>query len=69
MKKRRTSSGIALVIFFINSGFFLSNQVNIFVGTLDAKVEDIFVSFVITKHENNYDFVLSSLFSHVTSKL
>ena len=45
-----------------SSDFFLltSNQVNIFVSTLVANAEDIFVSFVITKYENNYSFVLSS---------
>ena len=52
-----------------SSDFFLltSNQVNIFVSTLVANVEDIFVSFVITKYENNYGFVLSSQFSPVTA--
>ena len=49
------------MIFFINfkSGF---------LSTLAANIEDIFVSFVITKSENNYGFVLSSQFSPVMSK-
>ena len=45
-----------------------SNQINIFISTLVANVEDIFVSFLITKYGNNYGFVLSLQFSPVTSK-
>ena len=64
MKKKEEHQVRSLYWFFLLT----SNQVDTFVSTFVANVEDIYVIFVITKYENIYGFVLSSQLLPLTSK-